>query len=49
MHILFTGTDVVNPAVHFSISGAGPNAWFGWPDISQTEKLTLDWARATDR
>ena len=48
MHTLFTGTDLVNAAVHFNISGVGPNAWFGWHDISLTEKLTLDWARATD-
>src|SRR5262249_53110819 len=44
----FTGADVINPAVHFGISGAGPNAWFGWPDVPQLEKLTLDWVRATD-
>jgi peptide/nickel transport system substrate-binding protein len=41
--------DVDNPAVHFGISGAGPRAWFGWPDIPQIEKLVTDWVRATDQ
>ena len=40
--------DVINPAVHFGMSGAGPNAWFGWPDVPQLEKLVTDWVRATD-
>src|SRR5262245_10816035 len=40
--------DVANPAVHFGLSGAGPRAWFGWPDIPQIEKLVTDWVRATD-
>jgi hypothetical protein len=35
----FQGEDVINPAVHFGVSGAGPRAWFGWPDIPQLEKL----------
>ena len=39
----FDGADVINPAVHFGLSGAGPRAWFGWPDIPQLEKLTTDW------
>jgi peptide/nickel transport system substrate-binding protein len=51
-NLLFTwfhGGDVVNPAVHFALSGAGPNAWFGWPNIPQLEKLGTDWVRATDQ
>jgi len=31
------------------VSGAGPRAWFGWPDIPQLEKLIADWVRATDQ
>jgi peptide/nickel transport system substrate-binding protein len=49
LHTFFTAADVVNPAVHFALSGAGPGAWFGWPDIPQLEKLTTDWVRATDQ
>jgi peptide/nickel transport system substrate-binding protein len=41
--------DVANPAVHFGVSGAGPRAWFGWPDVPQLEKLVNDWVRATDQ
>jgi peptide/nickel transport system substrate-binding protein len=38
----------MHPAVHFGVSGAGPGAWFGWPEIPQLEKLTTEWVRATD-
>jgi ABC-type dipeptide transport system, periplasmic component len=49
LHTLWQAADVMNPAVHFGVSGAGPNAWFGWPDIPQLEKLITDWVRATDQ
>lgn len=49
LHTWWQGADVVNPAVHFGVSGAGPRAWFGWPDIPQLEKLVTDWVRATDQ
>jgi peptide/nickel transport system substrate-binding protein len=42
------GSDIINPAVHFGVSGAGSRAWFGWPEIPQLEKLVADWAHATD-
>jgi peptide/nickel transport system substrate-binding protein len=51
-NMLFTwwiASDVINPAVHAGISGAGPSAWFGWPDSGRMEDLRLQWARATDR
>ena len=51
-NLLFTwfhGADVINPAVHFALSGAGPNAWFGWPNIPQLEKLSTDWVHTTDQ
>ncbi len=40
--------DVSNPAVHFGLSGAGPRAWFGWPDVPELEKLVTEWVRAPD-
>ena len=49
LHSWFVAADVMNPAVHFAISGAGPGAWFGWPDIPQLEKLTTRWVRASDQ
>jgi peptide/nickel transport system substrate-binding protein len=49
LHTYWLAADVVNPAVHFGVSGAGPDAWFGWPDIPQLEKLIINWVRATDQ
>ena len=39
-------TFTLDPAVHF---GAGPAAWFGWPEVPQLEKLITSWVRATDQ
>jgi peptide/nickel transport system substrate-binding protein len=49
LHTWWLANDVISPAVHFGVSGAGAGAWFGWPDIPQLEKLTTDWVRATDQ
>jgi len=49
LHTYFQAADVINPAVHFALSGAGPRAWFGWPDVPELETLVTDWARATDK
>ena len=49
LHTWWHGSDVIDPAVHFGVSGAGPHAWFGWPDIPQLDKLVVDWVRATDQ
>jgi peptide/nickel transport system substrate-binding protein len=43
------GADVINPAVHFGLSGAGANAWFGWPNVPQLEKLGIEWVHAKDQ
>jgi peptide/nickel transport system substrate-binding protein len=49
VHTWFTAQDVMNPGVHFALSGAGTSAWFGWPDIPRLEALTTGWVRATDQ
>ncbi|HEY7246575.1 MAG TPA: ABC transporter substrate-binding protein [Xanthobacteraceae bacterium] len=49
LHTWWLAEDVINPAVHFGLSGAGRNAWFGWPDIPHLEKLVTDWVGATDQ
>jgi peptide/nickel transport system substrate-binding protein len=49
LHTWWQGADVINPAVHFGVSGTGPSAWFGWPDMPQLEKLVTDWVRAIDQ
>jgi len=51
-NVLFTwwiASDVINPAVHAGISGAGASAWFGWPESGRMEELKTQWVRATDR
>jgi peptide/nickel transport system substrate-binding protein len=51
-NVLFTwwiASDVINPAVHAGISGAGAGAWFGWPESGRMEELKTQWVRATDR
>jgi peptide/nickel transport system substrate-binding protein len=48
LHTWWMAADVMHPAVHFGVSGAGPGAWFGWPDIPQLEKLITAFVRATD-
>jgi peptide/nickel transport system substrate-binding protein len=48
LHTWWMAADVINPAVHFGVGGAGQAAWFGWPDIPELDKLTTEWVRATD-
>src|SRR5919108_1250213 len=48
LHTWWMAADVMHPAVHFGVSGAGPGAWFGWPEVPQLETLITDWVRATD-
>jgi peptide/nickel transport system substrate-binding protein len=49
LHTWWQAVDVISPAVHFGVSGAGANAWYGWPDIPQLEELTTQWVRVTDQ
>jgi peptide/nickel transport system substrate-binding protein len=49
LHSWWVSADLINPAVHFGVSGAGAGAWFGWPDVPSLEKLTTDWVRASDQ
>jgi peptide/nickel transport system substrate-binding protein len=44
----WTASDLINPAVHAGISGAGAGAWFGWPENAEIERLKLEWVRTTD-
>ena len=48
LHTWFNSVDVLNPAVHFGVSGAGLGAPFGWPDVPQLERLTTSWVRTLD-
>jgi peptide/nickel transport system substrate-binding protein len=48
LHTWWQAEDIMNPAVHFAVSGSGPRAWFGWPYIPQLDKCIDEWVRATD-
>jgi peptide/nickel transport system substrate-binding protein len=48
LHTWWIAADVINPAVHFGLSGAGSRAWFGWPDVPELERLISEWVRAPD-
>ena len=48
LHTWFAATDVISPPVHFAISGAGPSAWAGWPNVPQVERLITEWVRTAD-
>ena len=45
---VWTGADIVNPAVHQMLRAGGTTAWFGWPNDPGMEALRDQWANATD-
>jgi peptide/nickel transport system substrate-binding protein len=47
-HTWSTSLDVITPAVHAAVGGAGDKAWFGWPTNETVEKLRADFVRQTD-
>lgn len=49
LHTWFEAADIINPAVHFGLSGAGQSAWFGWPEVPKLDKLVVDWVRLNDQ
>jgi len=49
LHTWWLATDLANPAVHPALSGAGPRAWPGWPNVPELEQLTTAWVRTTDQ
>ncbi len=47
-HTLWSGADVLNPALHPLIRANGQAAWFGWPDDPTLESLRGDWIATGD-
>ncbi len=47
-HTWSTSLDVITPAVHAAVGGAGEKAWFGWPTNETVEKLRADFVRQPD-
>lgn len=45
-HTWSTSLDVITPAVHAAVGGAGDKAWFGWPTNEAVEKLRADFVKA---
>lgn len=43
-----TMIEALDPLRAFGVVANGPQAWFGWPDVPEIEKLRLEFARATD-
>ena len=43
----WTGSDIVNPAVHQMLRAAGTSGWFGWPTDPEMEALRDQWTNAT--
>jgi peptide/nickel transport system substrate-binding protein len=43
----WTGSDIVNPAVHQMLRAAGKTSWFGWPTDPKMETLRDQWTEAT--
>jgi len=49
LHTWWLAPDLANPAVHSGLSGAGSNAYPGWPNVPELEQLITRWVRATDQ
>ena len=44
---VWTGSDIVNPAVHQMLRAAGATSWFGWPTDPEMESLRDQWTNAS--
>jgi peptide/nickel transport system substrate-binding protein len=49
IHTWWEGADIMNPAVHAGLSGAGSRAWFGWPNLPQLDSLVAKWVHEVDQ
>ncbi|TCR69785.1 ABC transporter substrate-binding protein [Bosea sp. BK604] len=47
-HTLWSGADVLNPALHPLLRANGSAAWFGWPDDPTLEGLRDQWIATPD-
>lgn len=45
---IWSGLSVLNPAVHQSLQGTGEDAWIGWPNLPELERLRQSWLDAPD-
>lgn len=47
-HTLWSGADVLNPALHPLLRSNGAAAWFGWPEDAAIEGLRDQWIATAD-
>jgi peptide/nickel transport system substrate-binding protein len=45
---VWTGTDILDPAVNQLLRGGGAKGWFGWADDPALENLRDQWFAAAD-
>ncbi|WP_159996754.1 ABC transporter substrate-binding protein [Roseomonas sp. 18066] len=45
---IWSGLSAINPAVHQSLQGTGEDAWIGWPNLPELERLRQSWLEAPD-
>jgi len=43
---VWTGSDILHPAVHQMLRAGGSTAWFGWPNDPEIESLRDQWVNA---
>jgi peptide/nickel transport system substrate-binding protein len=47
-HTLWSGADMLNPALHPLVRANGAAAWFGWPSDPTLESLRDEWLNSAD-
>ncbi|MEI6161008.1 MAG: ABC transporter substrate-binding protein [Roseococcus sp.] len=43
IHTTASGQSLTLPVFHLFLRANGPNAWFGWPDVPEVERLRGEW------
>ena len=46
IHTTSSGQSLTLPVTHLFLRANGPNAWFGWPDDAEIERLRAEWVAA---
>jgi peptide/nickel transport system substrate-binding protein len=48
IHTTASGQSLTQPVTHLFLRANGANAWFGWPDDPEVERLRNAWTEAAD-
>jgi peptide/nickel transport system substrate-binding protein len=48
IHTTSSGQALSMPVFHLFLRANGPNAWFGWPEDAEIERLRAEWVEAGD-